>query len=213
MRIVLLGPPGAGKGTQAKSLSDSLGIVHISSGDLLRDHQSRGSDLGITARDYMKKGLLVPDELIIGMIEERIEMADAQKGYVLDGFPRTLDQAIALEKALHSKGEIIDRIANIMVSDKELVTRLGGRWICRQCQQPYHKINSPPKVDGKCDTCQGDLYQREDDTQEAVGQRIKVFGEQTNPLIHYYTEKGTLVNVNGEGSIEQVRSSLMDAVS
>ena len=213
MRIILLGPPGAGKGTQAKSMSESLGIVHISSGDLLRDHQARGTELGNTARSYMQKGLLVPDELIIGMIEERIRLPDAQVGYVLDGFPRTVEQAEALEKALEKQGKAIDRVANISVSEDELIQRLGGRWICRQCQTPYHEVNSVPRKEGVCDECGGELYQREDDVPEAVGRRIKVFAEQTAPLIQYYAEKGNLVEVNGEGSIEGVRESLLKAVA
>lgn len=213
MRIILLGPPGAGKGTQAKSMSESLGIVHISSGDLLRDHQARGTELGNTARSYMQKGLLVPDELIIGMIEERIRLPDAQVGYVLDGFPRTVEQAQALEKALEKRGETIDRVANISVSEDELILRLGGRWICRQCQRPYHEVNSIPRKEGVCDECGGELYQREDDVPEAVSQRIKVFAEQTAPLIRYYSEKGNLVGVDGEGSIEGVRESLLKAVA
>ena len=213
MHIILLGPPGAGKGTQAKSMSESLGIVHISSGDLLRDHQVRGTELGNTARSYMQQGLLVPDELIIGMIEERIRLPDAQVGYVLDGFPRTVEQAQALEKALEDQGEAIDRVVNISVSEEELVLRLGGRWICRQCQRPYHEVNSAPRKQGVCDDCGGDLYQREDDVPEAVSRRIKVFAEQTAPLIRYYREKGNLVGVDGEGSIEAVRESLLSAVA
>ena len=213
MRIILLGPPGAGKGTQAKNMSESLGIVHISSGDLLRDHQTRGTELGNTARSYMQKGLLVPDELIIGMIEERIRLPDAQVGYVLDGFPRTVAQAQALEKALEKRGETIDRVANISVSEDELILRLGGRWICRQCQRPYHEVNSIPRKEGVCDECGGELYQREDDVPEAVSQRIKVFAEQTAPLIWYYSEKGNLVEVDGEGSIEGVSESLLKAVA
>ena len=194
-------------------MSESLGIVHISSGDLLRDHQARGTDLGNTARSYMQKGLLVPDELIIGMIEERIRLPDAQVGYVLDGFPRTVEQAEALEKALEKQGKAIDRVANISVSEDELILRLGGRWICRQCQTPYHEVNSVPRKEGVCDECGGELYQREDDVPEAVGRRIKVFAEQTAPLIQYYAEKGNLVEVNGEGSIEGVRESLLKAVA
>ena len=213
MNLIMFGPPGAGKGTQAKNMSESLGIVHISSGDLLRDHQTRGTELGNTARSYMQKGLLVPDELIIGMIEERIRLPDAQVGYVLDGFPRTVAQAQALEKALEKRGETIDRVANISVSEDELILRLGGRWICRQCQRPYHEVNSIPRKEGVCDECGGELYQREDDVPEAVSQRIKVFAEQTAPLIWYYSEKGNLVEVDGEGSIEGVRESLLKAVA
>jgi adenylate kinase len=213
VRIILLGPPGAGKGTQAKSMSESLDIVHISSGDLLRDHQSRGTELGDTARSYMQQGLLVPDDLIIGMIEERIKLPDAQNGYVLDGFPRTVEQALALEKALEKQGETIDTVANISVSEEELILRLGGRWICRNCQRPYHEVNSAPRKHGECDDCEGELYQREDDVSEAVSKRIKVFAEQTVPLIGYYSDKEILVQVDGEGSIEGVRKSLLNAVA
>ena len=213
MRIILLGPPGAGKGTQAKSISEALGIVHIASGDLLRDHQARGTELGNTARSYMQKGLLVPDELIIRMIEERIQSPDAKDGYVLDGFPRTVEQAQALEKALEKRGESINRVANIRVSEKELILRLGGRWICRHCQRPYHEVNSVPRKEGVCDECGGDLYQREDDAPEAVSERLKVFAEQTAPVIRYYSEKGNLAEVDGEGSIDGVRESLLNAVA
>ena len=213
MRIVLLGPPGAGKGTQAKSMSDMLNIVHISSGDLLRDHQHRGTDLGNTARSYMQNGSLVPDDLIIDMIKERIRLPDAKGGYVLDGFPRTVEQAGALENALKNQDEAIDWVANIRVSEEELVLRLGGRWICKQCQKPYHEINAAPHQEGVCDECGGELYQREDDVPEAVSRRIKVFAEQTAPLIQYYSRKGNLVEVNGEGSIEEVRESLISAIA
>ena len=213
MRVVLLGPPGAGKGTQAKSMSDTLNIVHISSGDLLRDHQQRGTELGNTARSYMQNGSLVPDDLIIAMIKERIRLPDAEGGYVLDGFPRTVEQAGALEDALKNQGEAIDWVANIRVSEEELVMRLGGRWICKQCQKPYHEINAAPHQEGVCDECGGELYQREDDVPEAVSRRIKVFAEQTAPLIQYYSRKGNLVEVNGEGSIEEVRESLINAIA
>ena len=213
MRIILLGPPGAGKGTQAKSVSEALGIVHIASGDLLRDHQERGTELGNTARTYMQKGLLVPDELIIGMIKKRIQSPDAQGGYVLDGFPRTVEQAQALEKALEKQGESIDRVANMRVSEEELILRLGGRWVCRQCQRPYHEVNSPSRKEGVCDECSGELYQREDDVPEAVSRRIKVFAEQTAPLIRYYSDRGNLVEIDGEGSIDGVRESLLNAVA
>lgn len=213
MRIILLGPPGAGKGTQAKALSESLGIVHIASGDLLRNHQDRGTELGTLARSFMQKGLLVPDEVIIGMIEERIDAPDAKTGYVLDGYPRTLEQARALETALGKQGQTIDRVLNIQVSNQELVQRLGGRWICRACQRPYHEVNSPPAKTGTCDDCNGELYQREDDNAEAVSKRIEVYADQTAPLIQYYGEKGTLAVVDGEGSIESVGQLLMGAVA
>ena len=212
MRIILLGPPGAGKGTQAKAMSEAVGGIHISSGDLLRDHQDRGTELGSMARTYMQQGLLVPDNVIIGMIEDRIDSPDARSGYVLDGFPRTLEQARALDEALGKQAQNIDKVVNIQVSEEELLTRLGGRIICRQCQRPYHQVNSPPKKEGVCDSCGGELYQREDDTSEAVLRRIQVYGEQTAPLIQYYKERGNLVEVDGEGSIDGVREHLLTLV-
>ena len=212
MRIILLGPPGAGKGTQAKAMSEAVGGIHISSGDLLRDHQARGTELGSMARSYMQQGLLVPDNVIIGMIQDRIEAADAEAGYVLDGFPRTLEQARALDEALSDQPQGIDKVVNISVSEQELINRLGGRLICRGCQRPYHEVNSPPAKEGACDACGGELYQREDDTSEAVLRRIQVYTEQTAPLIQFYREKGNLVEVDGEGSIEGVRESLLGLV-
>lgn len=213
MRIILLGPPGAGKGTQAKSLADTLGIVHIASGDLLRDNQERGTELGKMARTYMRQGLLVPDDVIIGMIQERINAADAQEGYVLDGFPRTLEQARALGEALEKQEQHIDKVVNIKVSEEELVSRLAGRWICRKCQRPYHQVNAPPRQEGVCDECGGELYRREDDTPEAVLRRIQVYAQQTAPLIQYYSQKGNLEEVDGGRSIEDVRESLLATVA
>jgi len=213
LRIILLGPPGAGKGTQAKTIADTLGVVHIASGDLLRDNQERGTELGKMARTYMQQGLLVPDDVIIRMIQERINAADAQNGYVFDGFPRTLEQARALEEALEEQGQHIDKVVNIKVSEEELVNRLAGRWVCRKCQRPYHEVNLPPRQKGVCDECGGELYQREDDTSEAVLRRIQVYAEQTVPLIQYYRQKGNLEEVDGGRSIEDVRDSLLAAVA
>ena len=179
MRIVLLGPPGAGKGTQAKTISETLAVIHVASGDLLRENQNRGTELGEMARGYMQKGLLVPDDVIIGMIQDRISNPDATNGYVLDGFPRTLEQASSLDAALSSQNQHIDKVLNIKVSDSELIVRLSGRWICRDCQRPYHETNSKPKKQGMCDECNGELYQREDDTSDAVSKRIQVYSNQT----------------------------------
>lgn len=213
MRIVLLGPPGAGKGTQAKTISETLAVIHVASGDLLRENQNRGTELGEMARGYMQKGLLVPDDVIIGMIQDRISNPDATNGYVLDGFPRTLEQASSLDAALSSQNQHIDKVLNIKVSDSELIVRLSGRWICRDCQRPYHETNSKPKKQGMCDECNGELYQREDDTSDAVSKRIQVYSNQTAPLIEYYKERGNLVEINGEQSIEDVRKDLLETIS
>jgi adenylate kinase len=213
LRIVLLGPPGAGKGTQAKAISDTLSVVHISSGDLLREHQNNGTDLGKMAREYMQKGLLVPDDVIIGMIQDRIGHSDAENGYVLDGFPRTLEQAHSLDTALNGQGQYIDKVLNIKVSEEELIDRLSGRWICRDCQKPYHSVNSRPQKEGACDECNGELYQREDDTSGAVVKRIQVYAEQTSPLIEYYKGNGNLVEIDGGQSIAEVRKDLLEIIS
>ena len=159
MRLILLGAPGAGKGTQAQAISRELGLPHIASGDLFREAQEKGTELGLMAKSYMEKGALVPDEITVRMILERISAPDSEGGFVLDGFPRTLEQAEALDRALSGRGEAIDKAVYIKVSNEELIRRLSGRWICRSCQAPYHTISSPPKVEGRCDRCGGELYQ------------------------------------------------------
>ena len=160
MYIIFLGAPGAGKGTQAANVAQELKLVHIASGDLFRQALEKGTELGIKAKSYMEKGVLVPDEITIGMVLERISAPDCKRGVILDGFPRNLEQAEALDKALAKQGKAIDKVIYIKVSEEELLKRLSGRWICRQCQTPYHVVNSPPKVWGKCDKCGGELYQR-----------------------------------------------------
>ena len=213
MRIVLLGAPGCGKGTQAGIISQRLGIAHIASGDLFREVARRDDELGEKVRSYMGKGLLVPDEITISMILERIAAPDCAKGYVLDGFPRTLAQAKALDQALGKRGRAIDTVVYIKVSPEEMVKRLSARFICRNCQTPYHEIASPPKVPGKCDRCGGELYQRPDDSPETVRKRLEVYFAETAPLIDYYRKAGKLVEVNGEQGIEEVGRELMAAVA
>ena len=210
MRVILLGPPGAGKGTQAINVSKDLGLAHIASGDLFRDEQERGSDLGLLAKRYMEKGELVPNEVTIRMILDRIERPDCAKGYLLDGFPRNLEQARALDDALEKAGTPgIDRVVFIDVSMDELMKRLGGRWLCRQQQHPYHIVNAPPKVAGKCDIDGSDLYQRADDSEATARRRLEVYFEQTAPLIDYYKDAGKLADINGELGIDAVGKNLM----
>ena len=204
MRIVLLGAPGCGKGTQAGIVSRSLDVAHIASGDLFREAANRVDALGEQVRSYMEKGLLVPDEITIRMILERIAAPDCSGGYILDGFPRTLGQAEALDRALGEKGEAIEKVVYIKVSPEELVKRLSARYICRDCQTPYHEIASPPKVSGKCDRCGGELYQRADDSPETVRRRLEVYFAETTPLIDYYRAAGKLIEVDGERGIEEV---------
>jgi len=221
LRVVLLGPPGAGKGTQATTLSQKLGLAHIASGDLFRAHQAKGTELGKLAKTYMEKGALVPNEITIKMITERISEKDGRKGFILDGFPRNLEQAKALDVALAAKKQAIDQAVNIKVSPEELVNRLGGRWICRTCQRPYHAVNSPPKVTGKCDVDGGELYQRADDKEETVRKRLEVYHSQTQPLVDYYSKWAAggdckapkCVKVLGAGSVEQIRDRAFAALS
>ena len=212
MRSVLLGAPGSGKGTQAGIISNRLDIVHIASGDLFREAASRGDEIGKQAKNYMERGLLVPDEITISMILERIAAADCAEGFILDGFPRTLDQAKALDMALRERGEAIDKVLYIRVATDELVRRLSGRSICRGCQTPYHEVSSPPMVAGTCDICGGELYQRPDDLPQTVRKRLEVYFTETAPLIDYYRKAVKLVEIEGEGEIEEIGERLIDAL-
>ncbi len=205
MRIILLGAPGSGKGTQAERLADTTGMTHLSSGDLFRQAEKEGTELGKLAKSYMEKGLLVPDDVVIKMVLERI--AGKEVGVILDGFPRTLEQAESLDEALGKDG--VDKAIHIEVSQDELLKRLSGRWICRQCQKPYHLVTSPPKMTGRCDSCSGDLYQRPDDTMETAMKRLEVYFKQTAPLVDYYRKKGKLVQIEGEKTIEAVSKDLL----
>jgi adenylate kinase len=212
VRLILLGAPGSGKGTQAKNIAEKVGITHVASGDLFRAAATRGDELGNQAKNYMEKGLLVPDEITIKMILERIDAPDCSKGVMLDGFPRTLEQAKALDQALGNKKQKIDRVFYINVSTDELVRRLSGRFICRKCQAPYHKVSSPPKEEGKCDKCGGELYQRADDIPETVRKRIDVYTKETSPLIDYYNKAQKLVEIDGEGNIDNITKNIIAAL-
>jgi len=213
LHIVLLGAPGSGKGTQAGIISQRLGAAHIASGDLFREAVNKGNELGRQAKSYMDKGLLVPNEITTKMILERLAASDCDKGFILDGYPRTLEQAKALDEALKQRGEEVEKAVYINVSVEELVRRLSGRFICRNCQTPYHEINSPPKVAGVCDRCGGELYQRLDDSPETVRKRLGVYFAETAPLIDYYREAGKLVEINGGRGVEEVGEELIDALT
>ena len=212
MYIIFLGAPGAGKGTQAANVAQELNLVHIASGDLFRQAIEQGSKLGVKAKSYMEKGVLVPDEITIRMVLERISAPDCEAGVILDGFPRNLKQAEALDRALAQQGKAIEKVVYIKVSEEELLRRLSGRWICRKCQTPYHATDSPPKVWGRCDQCGGELYQRPDDTAETVKKRLEVYFAQTAPLIKYYTQAGKLLEVDGEGSVDEVSKRIVTAL-
>jgi len=207
--VIFLGAPGAGKGTQAAEVAKELKLAHIATGDMFRDAQKKGTALGLKAKEYMEKGQLVPDELTVAMLLERIAQPDCAQGVIFDGFPRTLGQAEALDKAFAKQGKQIDKVVYIKVPDEELMGRLGGRWICRSCQTPYHEIAAPPKVKGKCDKCGGELYQRADDQPATIKNRLQVFHAQTSPLIEYYKKTGKLTEVNGTGAVDEIRKNII----
>ncbi|MCX6021047.1 MAG: adenylate kinase [Chloroflexi bacterium] len=212
MYVILLGAPGAGKGTQATAISRDLTIPHVASGDLFRAVRESDTDLGRLVKSYYDKGQLVPDDVTIRMILDRLTNADTAPGVLLDGFPRTLEQARALDEALASGGKAIDRVMYIKVSTDELLNRLGGRWICRGCQTPYHVTAAPPKQAGVCDRCGGELYQRPDDSVETAKNRLDVYFNQTAPLIDYYSQQAKLEEINGEQPVERVETELLAAL-
>ncbi|WP_410509014.1 adenylate kinase [Methanosarcina hadiensis] len=203
MNIILFGPPGAGKGTQAKKLVDFYGIPQISTGDILRANVREGTELGLAAKAYMDKGELVPDKVLIGIIKNRLKEDDCKKGFILDGYPRTVPQADALETILDEINKPIDVVLNLEVPDEELVGRISGRLMCK-CGTSYHIISNPPKKDNICDICGGEVFQRDDDKAEAVQNRLDVYKKQTQPLINYYKEKGILVSLDGTKDINEV---------
>ncbi len=213
MNIILLGPPGAGKGTQAKMISEKYGIPQIATGDILREAVAKGTELGKKAKEYMDRGELVPDEIVIGIVKERLKQPDCEKGFILDGFPRTLAQAEALDKMLEELGKKLDAVINIDVPEEEIVKRIVNRRTCKNCGAVYHLIFNPPKVEGKCDKCGGELYQRDDDKEETVRERLRVYRERTEPLIEYYKNKGLLYNVDGTKDIEGVFKQIDEILS
>ena len=196
MNIILLGPPGAGKGTQAKKIAENYKVPHISTGDILRENISNNTPLGIKARSYMSRGELVPDELLITIIKERLSRQDCTNGFLLDGYPRTIPQADALQMILTESNRNIDVVLNIDVDDEELIKRLSGRRMCK-CGASYHVIFNLPEKDGVCNLCKGKLYQREDDKEEAIKNRLIVYKKQTQPLIEYYNDKGLIRTIDG----------------
>ena len=209
MILILLGPPGAGKGTQAALVSQQAGVAHVATGDLFRENIRNQTELGLQAKAFVDKGALVPDELTVRMLLDRLDRPDTQKGVLLDGFPRTVDQARALDDALKQRGQAVDQVLYINVGEEEVVRRLAGRWTCRQCGAVYHQVFSPPKEPGKCDQCGGELYQRDDDKPETVRNRLGVYTQQTAPLIDYYKGQGKLLEVNGEQEAGAVGTDLL----
>jgi len=209
MRTILLGPPGAGKGTQAETIVNEFKIPHISTGDIFRQNIKGETLLGNKAKEYMDQGLLVPDELTIELVKDRLMQNDCKNGFLLDGFPRTIAQADALEDTLKSMNQKLDYVINIEVSLELLVQRAVGRRVCKDCGQTYHMIFNKPSKEGICDKCGGELLQRKDDTEETVSKRISVYQEQTQPLIEYYSNKGIIVNIDGEKPIAEVGKNIV----
>ena len=212
MKLILLGPPGAGKGTQAESIKEAYNLIHISTGDIFRKNMKENTPLGAKAKEYVDKGQLVPDEITIAMVEDRLSQEDVREGFLLDGFPRSVSQAEALDDIMLELGSKIDKVINIEVDKGILVERAVGRRLCKDCGATYHVKFHPPKQEGICDKCQGELYQRADDVAETVENRINIYETETLPLVAYYTEKGNLVTIKGDQEIDKVFSEIQKAL-
>jgi adenylate kinase len=211
MRLLFLGPPGAGKGTQARELAAELGVPQVATGDMLREALAQKTPLGLEAKRYMDAGALVPDEVVIGLIAERLREPDAERGFILDGFPRTIPQAEGLDRLLKDLGQGLDRVVYFDVSEPELRRRLTGRRSCPGCQATFHLVSAPPRVEGRCDRCGSELVQREDDREATVRTRLEVYARQTAPLLDSYRDRHLLVSVTGEGDITAIRRAIRDA--
>ncbi|MBV1816816.1 adenylate kinase [Anaerosalibacter bizertensis] len=212
MRLVLLGPPGAGKGTQASAIIKKYNIPHISTGDIFRANIKKGTELGKKAKAYMDKGQLVPDELVVSIVKDRLLEDDCKDGFLLDGFPRTVKQAEALDEELTKMELKLDHVINIDVESDELIKRAVGRRICKNCGATYHIEFNPPKKEEECDVCGGELYQRDDDTEKTVANRIEVYLKETKPLVDYYTKKGIIFSVDGKQAIEDVFKDIVKSL-
>lgn len=212
MRLVLVGPPGAGKGTQAEFIAAQLAVPKISTGDIFRDNVARGTELGVRARTYMDSGQLVPDEVTINMVRERLAEPDAADGFLLDGFPRTVPQAVALDKLVADLGAGLDVVLELVVDDDEVIRRLSGRRTCRGCGKIWHVEFDPPLREGSCDRCGGSLFQRDDDKAETVAERLRVYSRDTAPLVDYYGAQGKLVGIDATGPVEDVTLRAIDAL-
>lgn len=208
MNVLFMGPPGAGKGTQAEHIVNEFGIPHISTGDAFRLAMKEGTEMGLKAKEYVDQGKLVPDEITNGIVRERLQQDDCANGFLLDGYPRTIPQAEALDSMLAQMGKKLDHVIDLSVDRSLLLARLTGRRICKSCGATYHVMFNPPKQEGVCDKCSGELYQRSDDTEEKVGTRLDEYTNKTAPLLDYYEKQGLLRKVNGEASIEQVTDAV-----
>lgn len=212
VNVVLMGPPGAGKGTQAGTVARLISVSHIASGDLFRELIKQDTENARQVKGYMDRGELVPDELTVSIVMEELDQPDAQNGFILDGFPRTVAQAEALDERLRAEGRQIDRVINLVVPEDVLLARLSGRWLCRQCHASYHAVFSPPTQEGMCDRCGGSLYQREDDTLETAKRRLEVYDQDTRPVLEYYSKAGILTEVVGDRTVGEVTDALREAI-
>lgn len=212
MNLLIMGPPGAGKGTQAEELVKKLQIPHISTGDMFRTAINEGTEMGKKAKEYMDKGELVPDSVVVGMVKERLSRSDCDRGFLLDGFPRNVVQAEALDEKLNDLRRSLDGVVNIVVPREKIIERLTGRRICRSCGASYHVVFKKPRVDGICDSCGGEIYQRSDDNEAAVNNRLYIYDASTEPLIDYYAKKNLLKNINGDQEIKKVMDDIMDSL-
>jgi len=213
VRLIFLGPPGAGKGTQAKALAQEWGVPQIATGEMLREAVKAGTPLGREAGRIMESGALVPDDVMVRLIAERLRQPDAARGFILDGFPRTIAQAEALNRLLKDLGQALDAVVYFDVAEAELLRRLTGRRLCRQCQTAFHLVSAPPKREGVCDRCGGELYQRDDDSEATVRHRLDVYARQTAPLLDYYRGRGLLSSVKAEGSVPSIASAIRRAAT
>lgn len=212
MNLILLGPPGAGKGTQAVKIVEKYHIPHISTGDIFRENIKKGTELGKKAQEYMNRGELVPDDLVIEIACNRLLAEDCAEGFLLDGFPRTVYQAEKLDEFLAGRGKKVEHVLDIAVEKEELIARLIGRRVCKSCGASYHIVNMPPKKEGVCDACGGELYQRADDTKETVENRIEVYEAQTMPLIDYYEKAGVIAHIDGSTGLENVFADIVNVL-
>jgi adenylate kinase len=212
VNIILLGAPGAGKGTQANNLSEHYGVPQIATGDILREHVREKTALGLKAKEYMDKGVLVPDGIVVDMVVARVGMKDCEDGFILDGFPRNIAQARAIESILNEMGKDIGCVVGLEVEKRELLRRLGGRRVCKKCSMSYHVIFNPPVNIGMCDKCGSEIYQRDDDKEETIEARLKVYSDETFPLIEYYTDKGLFKVVSGIGAVVQIAGEIIEAI-
>jgi adenylate kinase len=210
--LILLGPPGAGKGTQASRIVEDYRIPHVSTGDILRSAVKNQTPMGLEAKRYMDAGDLVPDSVVIGIVKDRLQEPDTARGFLMDGFPRTIPQAEALDESLQSLDRTVSKALAVLVEEESLIRRLTGRRICRDCQAPYHVMFNPPRSEGVCDRCGGELYQRDDDSEETVRNRLAVYNQQTEPLIAYYDNLGVLARIDGDKDPEAVYADIKEAI-